>query len=86
MQRSNKTTKSWRRRASIPLPHACKACALPFELHPLATASTRFAASCEDWQIFDIYTFDCKILCLRDTAVLVLPIKTCGVSTTTWYK
>ena len=24
--------KKWNRRASIPLPHACKACALPFEL------------------------------------------------------
>ena len=25
----------WKRGASIPLPHACKACALPFELHSL---------------------------------------------------
>ena len=26
--------KKWRSRVSIPVPHACKACALPFELHP----------------------------------------------------
>ena len=30
--------KKWRWRVSIPLPLACKASALPFELHPLNSA------------------------------------------------
>ncbi len=32
--RTKRTKKTWRRRASIPVPLACKANALPFELHP----------------------------------------------------
>jgi hypothetical protein len=34
-EKKNNNKKKWRSRVSIPVPSACKADALPFELHPL---------------------------------------------------
>ena len=43
--KKNETKKVWRSRVSIPVPPACKAGALPFELHPQRSAETEGTTS-----------------------------------------
>ena len=42
VRKNSGTTKSWRLGASIPLPLACEASALPFELSPLQDLILRY--------------------------------------------